>query len=609
MLLIRDRDRCATVLLIGLLLVHSSMLAYNARWMSPTLDEPAHIVAGLSHWKFGHFSLYRVNPPLVRMVAALPIMASGYKFDFPERSSIWDGRHEFHLGEQFVAENGRRTLWLTVIARWACIPFSLLGATLCYFWGKDLYGIKAGLLACTLWCFSPMVLGHAALLTPDAHAASLGLLACYGYWCWLKTPTWRLTIWTGVALGMAGLAKTTFVLLYPMWLILWIVYRLSKPGTVPLKRWGYEGTMLGVRMLIGLYLVNLCYLGDGSFIPLKEYSFVSELLGGNTQSEGTNTRNRFSDSLLGQMPVPLPSDYVYGIDFQQRDFESFGRPSYLRGVFQEEGWWYYYLYAASVKTPLGTIAIVVIAIVLRFWYRGKAAQWRDEMILTAPAVVIFLVVSSKWGFSHHYRYIFPCIPFFFIWISQTAALSKPTNLTVRSCKVCWTSAVIISAIATVCGSILCFPHSLAYFNQTVGGPSHGAEHLLNSNIDWGQDLIHLEHWSQANAEESAVYLAYDGSLNPFDLQIEYITPWPFHAEAPDVSVEDSRFVVEDGFYAISVNQLYEFPWPLRGRDGHRYFIDKRPLAPLRHMNPIGSAGFSIRIFSAEQLRIAYASQQ
>src|SRR5215212_8698000 len=59
------------------LLVHSTLLLYSAYVHSPTVNEPAHLAAGLSHWRFGRFELYRVNPPLVRMLAALPIRILG----------------------------------------------------------------------------------------------------------------------------------------------------------------------------------------------------------------------------------------------------------------------------------------------------------------------------------------------------------------------------------------------------------------------------------------------------------------------------------------------------------------------------------------------------
>ncbi|HMO83603.1 MAG TPA: hypothetical protein PKC18_01650 [Lacipirellulaceae bacterium] len=77
-----ERPRAARRAVVGLLLVHSALLAYSAYVHSPTLNEPGHLVAGLSHWKFGRFDVYNVNPPLVKMVAALPVMAVGYNEDW-----------------------------------------------------------------------------------------------------------------------------------------------------------------------------------------------------------------------------------------------------------------------------------------------------------------------------------------------------------------------------------------------------------------------------------------------------------------------------------------------------------------------------------------------
>jgi hypothetical protein len=68
-------------LLIGgpLLAVQAALLAWSAYIHSPTTDEIAYLPAGISHWQFGRFELYRANPPLVRMVAALPVLPRGTK--------------------------------------------------------------------------------------------------------------------------------------------------------------------------------------------------------------------------------------------------------------------------------------------------------------------------------------------------------------------------------------------------------------------------------------------------------------------------------------------------------------------------------------------------
>ena len=102
---------------IVLLFIHSVLLTYSAYVHSPTLNEPGHLVAGLSHWKFGRFEVYRVNPPLVKLIAALPVALIGYKEDW---SGFYEGpgaRPEAKMGQDFVAANAERSFFLFTIAR------------------------------------------------------------------------------------------------------------------------------------------------------------------------------------------------------------------------------------------------------------------------------------------------------------------------------------------------------------------------------------------------------------------------------------------------------------------------------------------------------------
>jgi len=218
---------------------------------------------------------------------------------------------------------------------------------------------------------------------------------------------------------------------------------------------------------------------------------------------------------------------------------------------------------------------------------------------------------------------------------------------------------VVSAVLlawTIGSSLYVYPHSLSYFNELAGGPKNGPPHLLNSNIDWGQDLLFLEKWAEENADGIPVYTAFYNLYNPFDLEIAGIEPWPFRREdevwnavgpvqpgtvragpvqpgpvragpvqpgtvradyadrpvAPGLLEEGARrsgdrsTYVADGYYAMSVNLLYDYPWSVYGRDGQRYHIDRRPHGYLRSIEPVGWAGYSIRIFSAEQMRAAFA---
>lgn len=585
----------------ALISMHVCLLAYSGYVHNPTENEAQHLVAGLHHWHTGTFSLYRVNPPLIKTIAAIPVALAGYNADWSGYYERVGGRPVFQMGEDFIRANGRRSIWMMTMARWMCIPFSVLGAWVCYLWARDLFGIPSGWLVCCLWCFSPMVLGNASLITPDAHAASLGLAACYTFWRWLKQPTWAQAVVTGAVLGLAELSKTTLVLFYPLWPVIWVIYRWPDRAAMTRKQWGREAGMLALRMAIGIYILNLGYLFEGSFTKLRDFEFVSKMLKDNASVSG----NRFRDTWLGEAYVPFPSNYVIGIDIQQRDFEDFSRPSYLRGRYQPKGWWYYYLYAILVKAPIGTLGLIGLTLFLRRWPDHLNCRSRDIGVLLAPAAVIFFVVSLKSGFSHHSRYILPCVPFVFIWISRVASVSIDGLSGMKRFArpmLAMTAAALVSWSAG--SSLYFYPHSLSYFNELAGGPEAGPKHLISSNVDWGQDLLLLENWTTNVAVDVPVYLAFFNYYNPFDLGLSGVRQWPFEA-----GKTDSRPEIPEGYYAISINLLYEYPWDVRAVDGHRYRIDHLPLGYLRTAEPVGRAGYSIRIFSAEQLRAAYAAPE
>ncbi|MEM6484579.1 MAG: glycosyltransferase family 39 protein [Pseudomonadota bacterium] len=533
-----DCPKVAWRLIAMMLAVHSALLMYSAYIHSPTLNEPGHLVAGLSHWKFGRFELYRVNPPLVRMVAALPVMAVGYEEDWSGYYEGPDARPVFDMGEDFVVANGERTLFLTMIARWMCIPFSWLGAIVCYLWGRGLHGRVAGLISCFIWCFEPNILAHASLLTADAHATALGLAACYTFWRWLKEPTWTQAALTGVILGLAELAKTTLILLYPLWPLLWLIYRWRDRAQMTVKKWLIEGGMLVMRIAIGLYIVNLGYGFAGSFQPLGDFHFVSELFTGETketaqseirypQTDYQPTANRFANTPLEHLPAPFPKDYLLGIDIQQKDFEHYGRPFYLAGEWSDEGWWYYYLYAGTIKAPLGLLLLVGLRCIcpilacaaLPNGTSSKIAASRDTMILLTPAVVVFCVVSSKTGINEHFRYVLPAFPFLFIWLGGVAGvLTKNASKSAASSRGRGATRSVDARVHLRCGgnfllawlatsSVWIYPHSLSYFNEAIGGPQNGAEHLLGSNLDWGQDLRYLDATLRASSRHRGCYIS------------------------------------------------------------------------------------------------------
>jgi hypothetical protein len=261
------KRRWAGWLCILLLLAHAVMLAWQGCRDSATWDEVGHLAAGLSHWRNGTFSSYRVNPPLVRLIACAPVVSADLAGDLEQYELIQDPhyRAEFGSGRELVRSNGERYFRQLTIARWACIPFSLLGAWICFLWARELYGIASGVLAVLLWVCCPNILAHGHLITPDVGATALGLMGAYAFWTWLKSPNWPHAATAGLALGLAELTKATWIILFVLWPALWIGYRWSESAHRGTLRWRRELLHLGLMVLLAILLLNVGYLSSEFF--------------------------------------------------------------------------------------------------------------------------------------------------------------------------------------------------------------------------------------------------------------------------------------------------------------------------------------------------------
>jgi hypothetical protein len=274
--------------------------------------------------------------------------------------------------------------------------------------------------------------------------------------------------------------------------------------------------------------------------------------------------NRFKDSCLCEVPIPLPADYVRGIDLQRVDFEK-GLKSYLNVEIRESGWWYYYLYAFLYKVPLGTVALVVWAAGLTQIRRprtpilssqgSEAAGFIDELFLWLPPIVLFTFVSSQTGFNQHFRYVLPIFPFLYVAVSRLGLywermFERPAEGSPRLVKPRLAAGALVGVLLawSVSSSLSAFPHSMSYFNEWAGGPDNGHKHLIDSNIDWGQDMWLLKRWVDEHPEARPFSIAYHNHVD-----YKLLTGMDF-PEPP----RDPR----PGYFAVDIRNLILGPYTI-----------------------------------------------
>ncbi len=625
---------------VALLAVHLGLAVPSLLSENPTVDEVAHLPAGISYWQTGTFKLYHHNPPLTKLVAAAPVVLANPVTAPIYQSQAWAQESQATVGETFARLNMVRYLDLFQRGRLAMLGFSLLGGLAIFAWSRRLYGPWGGLLSLTLWVLCPNVLAHARLITSDVANAAFAVAGTYLFVRYLDRPTWTRATLAGVVLGLAELTKFSSILLYGFWPTVAVVRFVATPRRPGWTRRVPATVGQGVVMVVvSVLTIDLGYGFEGVGQPLGRFEFASRTLTvprpiGMFSPRSENQLldgawkyrvNRFRGTFLEHLPVPVPRHYVLGFDEQKLETEGVpgyffderlphddnakqGYSVYLNGVMRQSGWWYYYLATLAYKVPEGTWGLVVLGgLVLVFTRRSRLA-WADEFAVLALPVGVFLSISFLTDICLGIRYILPIFPFAYVATGKVApwalGLKQPTRR--------WAVSLVGIGLATLVlatGSI--HPHYLAYFNRVAGGPDRGAEHLIDSNLDWGQDLVNLGRWVQANRPGARVGLAYFGQINPSLLKVsghpagfEWFLP-PADGRFVAFSSNAERLVgpartLTPGLYAVSASLVQGLPWRFHdslslvapemvwqiawrsGPDAFAYFASFTPIARIGH---------------------------
>ncbi len=575
------------------MLLHLAATAYIAIVQSPVSDERTRMVAGILLWRSLDTYFNPGNPPLNDMVAAAPAAAFATAEDI-------DG---------LTGSIGRKlyTRHMIVAGRFALLLFSLLGAVVCYVWTLERSGKLAAMGVLMLWCSDPLILTHGALSTGDMCATSVGVAAVYSFWKWMQRPTKLRAAVCGTALGFALLSKYVWVLMPLLWAVLWVVRRMTTPRP---ERWPLPGHIV-IMATLCVYVINSVYGFESTFEPWRTFRFQRPLLQRLAVSTGQS-------GLAGSVPVPLPRQYIMGIDAIAEHVNRASPPTWMRGEFYEDKdkvWWFY-LYGLLVKMPLGTWLLLLLAACLRCrnlaaTQRADATQqvthgiaealpgeassssdmrdiiaepgarniravwWFDDLVLLLPAFLILVFVSWVTR-TQLLRYVLPALPFIFIWMGQVFVWAQHGRW--------WRKGIVWGAVCwSVLSSLSVYPHSMAYCNEAAGGAANGHYHLLWCSYDWGQDLYFFRDWVAANPQATPLYVRCHGLQ---DSQLAEISGLPVPEDGP-----------EPGWYAISAGRLLETQWSRPARDSASPAIHPLTYVKLfQQRQPTDRVAYSIFIY-------------
>jgi len=397
-----------------------------------------------------------------------------------------------------------------------------------FYWAKELFGNKAGLLTLFLFSFSPTFLSQGRLVTTDV-AAVLGLVLSTYFWLkFLKNPTQKNIISAGLIFGLAMLFKFSLVLLIPFFVIITLIYAWLKAEKQKYKFLKYIGLGLLVGIIGMVFIVWPVYQFHISNFPaerqLRDTQFI---LSTTAIPEPLITLNVW----MAQQPILRPfSQFLLGL-LMATNRSATGNTTYFLGKISAEGWRTYFPIVYSIKEPLAFHILTLIALLYAAWLIKKPfwqntgsriSKWikshfPEFAMLTFLAIYWATTLTSNLNIG--VRHLLPVFPFTMILVSGTikCLLKEPflkLKYGVLGILLLW-QAISVASI---------YPHFLAYFNELAGGPDNGYLYVVDSNLDWGQDLKRLNNWLEENKIDK-IYVDYFGGGDTQYYLKEKYAPW------------------------------------------------------------------------------------
>jgi dolichyl-phosphate-mannose--protein O-mannosyl transferase len=212
----RDRPgsepQAVAIAVLFLLVALFAQLALTARRQSRTVDEGNHIYSGYMSWKHFDFGLNPEHPPLVKLLATLPLLRS--QLNVPAPTNIYYKYDAYMGGKHVLLGNDHETILFR--CRMAASLLTGLLALLVFLTAREMFGTGAGILALVLAVFDPNLLAHGALVTTDVGVSCFLLASVYAFYRYIKAPSLLRLGVVGLAAGFAWAAKHSGVFVFLM---------------------------------------------------------------------------------------------------------------------------------------------------------------------------------------------------------------------------------------------------------------------------------------------------------------------------------------------------------------------------------------------------------
>jgi 4-amino-4-deoxy-L-arabinose transferase-like glycosyltransferase len=371
---VRHGRRVAFSFAALLLLAAMAVMAGGAALReSVTVDEVAHIAAGVSYLQRLDLRLNEEHPPLPKILAALPLVLRGVHADYTHISWTFSETFIQAYAGQWVFGEWFLTQWNSPgpILAWARLPMLILTLALgwlIFVYGRRFGGDWGGLLCVAIYASTPTFIAFGPLVHTDISVTLFSLLTLWAFAdIWREPDRKNITIFA-LALACALLSKFTAGILFFVFGIFALSTRWrpiagqprAKPESRKWRRTRWKSTFRGIFWAaIAVYAFYFIF-------SLREPTDVLNRVGHG---------NGFAVLLLRRLLMP-PWLYLRGVGLV---LASSSRPTFLLGHAYTHGVWFYFPVLFVLKSPLGFLALLLLSALI--------ALFRKRFNRTAPAVI------------------------------------------------------------------------------------------------------------------------------------------------------------------------------------------------------------------------------
>ena len=490
---LRSLEPYAHRIVVVFLLVVGSVMALSVKDDTLTTDEGLYLPTGYRFLTEGNIRIGFEHPPLMRVIAALPLVvfldlkpASEFINEYNKdlNGEVWA------YGDKFIYNQTESAEDILFAGRLPMIAFCIGFLYFVYRVVRRRYGWLEGAVVTVLLGLSPFFLAHGRLVTLDVPTAFAAFLVLFAVGRFLERGDRSSMVYAGMALGIAQLIKFSMLTMLPFLLVV---------GSFYVWQFKKGEALVYARRAFGLGTVALALIGAVYSLHILNYPVDQQLADINYVL--STTRPDAYPMLkwiawLAQFQIGRPwAEYFFGAAWQLTRHGAFG---YFMGEGSNTSWTAYYPVGYLLKQPLAFHALTLVALFhcLRFVIKLPGQNWlkfiRGHLFLFLGVLwtlfYLFALIGLNSGNTGS-RYLLPILPFIAILVGVGSVRWIKSGR-----RQAWKAAAIgFLIVAQLVSVVSVYPSFLAYFNTLVDA-ERGSHFLVDSDADWGQDTKRLDDW-------------------------------------------------------------------------------------------------------------------